>query len=211
VWSAIHPDRTAAPAGRAVSCGTCELLAAGRRPGEPCPRCGATLDRDLARRFLPAAAALAAAVPLAFPAYLYAVMVNDRLTGLWEHTIVGTARLIAERGYWPLALVLLVAGVAVPVVELTGLAWLLARVRFPDRAGLVRRTRVYRLLRDLVRWPMVIPFIAATATPIVDFPGIDDIIAGPGATPFFLLIVLVMLTVRIFEPRLMWKAAGEVS
>ena len=211
VWSAIHPDPVAPPAGPAVSCGTCELLAPGAAPGDPCPRCAATLDRDLVRRYPPALAALAAAIPLALPAYLYAVMVNDRLTGLWEHTIVGTARLIAERGYWPLALVLLVAGVAVPVIELVGLAWLLARVRFPERAGLVRRTRVYRRLRDLVRWPMVIPFIAATSTPIVDFPGIDDIIAGPGATPFFLLIVLVMLTVRIFEPRLMWKAAGEAT
>jgi paraquat-inducible protein A len=95
------------------------------------------------------------------------------------------------------------------VLDLVCLAWLLARVRFPQRDGLVRRTRAYRVLRDLVRWPMVIPFIAATATPIVDFPGIDDIIAGPGATPFFLLIALIMLAVASFEPRLMWKAAGE--
>ena len=171
------------------------------------------LDRraDLARRFVPALIALAAALPLTLPAYLYAVMVNDRLTGVWEHTILGTVRLIAEGGYWPLALVLLVAGVVVPMLELVGFSWLLARVRFPERSGLVRRTRAFRALRELVRWPMVIPFVAATATPIVNFPGIDDIIAGPGATPFFLLIVMIMLTVRIFEPRLMWKAAGEAT
>ena len=211
VWDSILPDRRSFPRERAVACRVCELTVTGRAPGEPCPRCFAQLDPDLRRRYLPAVVAMAIAVPLAFPTYTYAVMVNDRLTGLWEHTILGTVRLMAEGGYWPLAAILLVAGVVVPVVELAGFSWLLARVWFPERSGLVRRTRVYRFLRALVRWPMVIPFIAATATPIVDFPGIDDIIAGPGATPFFLLVLMTMLTVRIFEPRLMWSAAGEAA
>jgi len=56
---------------------------------------------------------------------------------------------------------------------------------------------------------MIIPFIAAIAAPIIDFRGIDDIVAGPGATPLFMLIILLMLAVRYFEPRLMWKTAGE--
>ena len=38
--------------------------------------------------------------------------------------------------------------------------------------------------------------------------GIDDIVAGPGATPLFAIIVLMMLAVRLFEPKLMWRTAG---
>ncbi|HEX2165420.1 MAG TPA: paraquat-inducible protein A, partial [Thermoanaerobaculia bacterium] len=126
-------------------------------------------------------------------------------------TILGTIQYMADRGLWVLGVVLLVAGVAVPAVVLAGSGWLLLRVRYPSRAGLVARTRLYRLLRALVRWPMVIPFIAATAAPIVDFPHIDDIVAGPGATPFFLFVTLLVVTVRLFAPRLMWQAAGEVG
>jgi paraquat-inducible protein A len=218
VWNAILPDlpsAPAAPAARAdaaiVSCGVCELAATGRRRGEPCPRCGSRLQRDVTRRVLPALVCFAAAIPLAFPAYSYAVMVNDQLTGMWELTIVGTVQMLADQGLWLLGAVLLIAGVVVPTLELAGFTWLLARVRFPTRIGLIARTRAYRLLRDVVRWPMVIPFIAATAAPIVDFPGIDDIVTGPGATPFFLFIVLLMLMVRLFEPRLMWKVAGEAG
>jgi paraquat-inducible protein A len=136
-------------------------------------------------------------------------MVNDQLTGVLEHTIIGTVQLMADHGYWQMGVVILLAGVAVPVVELLGLGWLLARVRFPSRQGLVMRTRVYRGLRRLARWPMIIPFIAAIAAPIVDFRGIDDIVAGPGATPLFMLITLIMLAVWLFEPKLMWKTAGE--
>ena len=142
------------------------------------------------------------------PAYAAAVMVNDQLTGVLEHTVIGTVQLLADRGYWQIAVVVLVAGVAIPIVVLIGIAWLLVRVRWPKRDGLILRTRVYRVLHRLVRWPMIIPFIAAIAAPIVDFRGIDDIVAGPGATPLFMLIALIMLAVWLFEPKLMWTTAG---
>ena len=180
----------------------------GRRQGDHCPRCGSRLDINITRRFAPAVAAVGAAIPLLIPAYSFSIIVNDRLTGVWEHTVIGTVQLLADYGYWQIGVVVLVAGVAIPIVELVGLVWLLARVRFPNRPGLVVRTRLYRVLRRLARWPMIIPFIAAIAAPIVDFRGIDDIVAGIGATPLFALIALIMLAVRLFEPRMMWKTAG---
>jgi paraquat-inducible protein A len=210
VWNAILPDLETAPPGRHVpSCDSCEMAVTTRRAGDPCPRCGSRLDRAIAPRFAPALGAVAAAIPLTIPAYGASVMVNDQLTAVLEHTVIGTVQLLADHGYPQFGVVILVAGVAIPVVVLTCLIWLLVRVRFPRREGLVLRTRVYRLLHRLVRWPMIIPFIAALAAPIVDFRGIDDIVAGPGATPLFLLIALLIYAVRMFEPRMMWKTAGE--
>ena len=208
VWNSILPDTEEYPQRHYASCDVCELAAAGRRPGDHCPRCGSRLDRNIAPRWVPAAAAVAAAIPLCFPAYTAAIMINDNLTGVLEHTIMGTVQLLADRGYWEIGVIVLIAGIFVPVIELAGLIWLLARVRFPNVRGLVRRTRVYRLLYRLVRWPMIIPFIAALAAPIIKFKGIDDIVAGPGATPLFVIIALLMFAVRMFEPRLMWRTAG---
>jgi uncharacterized paraquat-inducible protein A len=34
-------------------------------------------------------------------------------------------------------------------------------------------------------------------------------VAGPGATPLFLVIFLTMFAIRMFEPRLMWKTARQ--
>jgi paraquat-inducible protein A len=210
VWSAILPDPPSLPHRHVASCDVCEMTVTTRRPGDPCPCCGSRLDRRIEPRFVPAVAAVAAALPLTFPAYTAAIIVNDQLTGVLEHTVFGTVQLLADRGYWQIGVVMIVAGVVIPIVELLGLIWLLARVRFPRHRGLVTRTRVYRVLQRLIRWPMVIPFIAAIAAPIVDFRGIDDIFAGPGATPLFMVIALIMLAVRLFEPRLMWKTAGEL-
>ena len=208
VWSSVLPDTTEYPHRHYASCDVCELAALERRPGDHCPRCGSRLDRAINPRYVPAVAAVAAAIPLCIPAFSAAIMVNDNITGVIEHTILGTVQFLADRGYWQYGVVVLIAGVVIPAVELLGLVWLLARVRFPETHGLVRRTRVYRILRRLVRWPMIIPFVAALAAPIVDFRGIDDIVAGPGATPLFMIIALLMLAVRLFEPKLMWKTAG---
>ena len=213
IWNAVYPDRVGEPEASRhyASCDVCELAAIQRRPGDPCPRCGSMLDRQIAPFFIPGVAAVAAAIPLCIPAYAAAFMVNDNITGVIEHTVVGTVQLLADRGYWQFGVIVLVAGIAIPFVELLGMIWLLARVRFPEREGLVLRTRVYRVLKRLVRWPIIIPFIAAIAAPIVDFRGIDDIVAGPGATPLFILIALLMFAVRFFEPKLMWKTAGELQ
>jgi paraquat-inducible protein A len=208
VWNCILPDTQQYPDRHFASCDVCELAALSRRPGDSCPRCGSRLDRPIMPRFVPAAAAVAAAIPLCIPAYSAAIMVNDNITGVIEHTVVGTVQFLSDRGYWQYGVVVLLAGVAVPMTELAGLIWLLVRVRIPNKHGLVRRTRIYRVLHRLVRWPMIIPFIAAIAAPIIDFRGIDDIVAGPGATPLFMIIALLMLAVRMFEPRLMWKTAG---
>jgi paraquat-inducible protein A len=209
IWNAILADPEGIPDGAIVSCSICEMTVVARRAGDPCPRCGGTLERDAARRFAPSLGAIAAAVPLTIPAYGAAVMVNDQLTAVLEHTVIGTVQLLADRGYWMIGVVVLLAGIGIPIFELVGMTWLLLRVRFPNDTGLVRRTQLYRVMHRLVRWPMIIPFIAAIAAPIVDFRGIDDIVAGPGATPLFMLIALLMLGVRLFEPRLMWKTARE--
>ena len=211
VWNSVLPDAAEYPQRHYASCDVCELAATDRRPGDHCPRCGSRLDRTVHPRFVPAVAAVAAAIPLCIPAFSAAIMVNDNITGVIEHTILGTVQFLADRGYWQYGVVVLIAGIVVPSIELLGLTWLLVRVPFPETRGLVRRTRVYRVLFRLVRWPMIIPFIAALAAPIIDFKGLDQIVTGPGATPLFMIIALLMLAVRLFEPKLMWKTAGVPS
>lgn len=208
VWSAILPDPSSLPQGRVASCEICEMTVSSHGAGDFCPRCGHTLDSRVGRRLLPAIGAVAAAIPLCLPAYTFSVIVNDRLTGVWEHTVMGTVQLLADYGYPQFGVVTLLAGVVLPIVELLGVIWLLASVRFPTRRGLVLRTRVYRVLHRLVRWPMIIPFVAAIAAPIVNFRGLDDIQAGLGATPMFLVIALTMIALWLFQPRFMWKTAG---
>jgi paraquat-inducible protein A len=113
VWNAILPDATSLPSGHVASCDVCEMAASSRRPGDRCPRCGHTLDRDVAPRFAPVLAAVAVAIPLSIPAFTAAIIVNDNLTGVWHHTFLGTVKLLADRGYWQYGVVIVAAGVVI--------------------------------------------------------------------------------------------------
>lgn len=208
VWNAILPDRETFPDREMPACDVCEIVVSWRRSDDPCPRCGEYLAHQVIPRFVAAVTAVAASIPLLLPAFSFSVMVNDQLSGVIEHTVIGTVQMLADRGYWQFGVIVLLAGVVIPVVELSGLVWLIVRTKFPEKQGLVIRTRLYRLLHRLMRWPMILPFIAAIAAPIIDFHGIDDIVAGPGATPLFMIIVLIMLAIQALEPRLMWRTAG---
>src|ERR1043165_8488801 len=73
----ILPDLDTRPAHRLPSCDVCEMAVDYRRPGDPCPRCGSRLDRDIAPRFAPSIGAVAAGIPLCFPAHSAATLVND--------------------------------------------------------------------------------------------------------------------------------------
>ncbi len=208
IWNAILPDPETVPDRDIPSCDVCEMVVSWRRTGDPCPRCGEILAHQIVPRFIAAVTAVGASIPLLFPAFTYSVMVNDQLSGVLEHTVLGTVQMLADRGYWQFGAIVLLAGMIIPLFELGCMVWLIVRVRFPERKGLVIRTRVYRILHRLMRWPMILPFIAAIAAPIIDFHGIDDIVAGPGATPLFMIVALTMLSVQVLEPRLMWMTAG---
>jgi paraquat-inducible protein A len=211
VWNAILPHSTSVPDPHVVSCDVCEGVAPSRRSGDRCPRCGHALDCDNSLRFVLAVGATAAAIALSLPAFTAAIIVNDNVTGVWQHTFLGTVQLLADHGYWQYGVVVLLAAVVIPAIELIGLIWLLARVRFPSTRGLVTRTRVYRVLQRLARWPMIILFIAAIAAPVVDVRGIHELVAGPGAAPLFLVIALLMFAVVLFKPKLMWGIAASAT
>src|SRR5215212_8232686 len=69
IWNLILPDQTVPPEKHTVSCDVCEMAVTFRRSGDACPRCGSRLDRNVAHRFAPALAAVAAALPLTLPSY----------------------------------------------------------------------------------------------------------------------------------------------
>ena len=75
----------------------------------------------------------AAAIPLTVPAYGASIMINDQLTAVLEHTVIGTVQLLADHGYPQFAAVILIAGVAIPIFVLAALPQIEARLSRPSR------------------------------------------------------------------------------
>lgn len=190
-----------------IGCHTCGLVSRGV-DGAHCPRCGFRLyhrKRDAVAR---AWALLIAAVFLYVPANIYPVLVIAQIGGTLPSTILGGVRELIEAGMWPLALLVFLASVVVPVLKIIGMTTLLVSVRIGSARALRERATLYRVIDFVGRWSMIDVFMISILVALVQFGALTSIGPGHGATAFAAVVILTMFAVEVFDPRLMWDAAG---
>ena len=209
VWHEIHPGEGLNGRRARLGCEACQLLI-GEIPADGrCPRCASRLRHrkpDAIRRIF---ALSVAALILAPPAFLLPMTQTVQLGTLVERNIFDGISELFGRGFWYLGIVIFTASVAIPVAKLAGLLWFIIRIRYPRAKGLVLRTKCHRLIHEINRWSFTDPYIVALTAPLMAYPGIADVHAGPGVLPFALVVVLTMLASQGFDSRLMWDATRE--
>lgn len=201
---------TAAQAGL-IGCHVCGLLM--RAPdgdGVPrCPRCQSPVHSrkpdSLARTW----ALVITAVILYIPANLYPVMTVIKMGRGQPDTILSGVMHLIEGGMWPLALLVFVASIVVPVVKIGVLLYLLFSVQRRSGFRCKDRTVLYRVIEAFGHWSMVDVFLVSILTALVDFGVIATIKPGIGVSFFAAVVVLTLFAARSFDPRLIWDVVDE--
>jgi len=198
---------TAARAGL-VSCETCNLLVRPLDAAEPgyCPRCSGALEWRRPRSIENTWALVIAAAICYVPANVLPVLTTTALGSVDSDTIMGGVMLLYRTGSWPLALIVLVASVMVPLGKLVALTYLLLAVQ-RGWAGTDReRTRLYRMVEFIGRWSMLDVFVDTFTVALVQLQPLMSVKPGPGVLFFAAVVVLTMLAANAFDPRLIWDA-----
>ena len=169
------------------------------------------------RRFLPgpakghttaAALAITAAIMLV-PANLLPVLSTETTGENRDDTIFSGAVQLWQHNLAPIAIIVFVASIIIPVVKLAGLTWLmLATRRGPARRPLVL-TRVYNLLDDIGRWSMLDVFLAAFLTGLIEFGEFATVRARAGIVAFAAAVILTVLATEAFDPRTIWNSPPD--
>jgi paraquat-inducible protein A len=215
VWNAIddptqYEPKTGEPW---ILCLECELVVAARAAdgaeSRRCPRCGARLVPRRPYSLATTAAFAAAAYILYLPANLFPVLTITRFGRTDTYTILGGVRDLAQAGLWPLALLVLVASIIVPGMKLAVLTWFLVAIRLRSARLLRARTALYRFIDFIGRWSNIDVFMVSIVTALVQFGSLTRIEPGPGIASFAAVVVLTMIAVRAFDPRLMWDVAAS--
>lgn len=219
VWSRMSLTADAAPppqpGGEYLACAVCGLImrrsAALREGRRRCPRCQNALHRRKPRSVQRAWALTIAAALLYFPANLLPIMTMTSLGYVRSDTIVSGVVLLLDYGMWPLALVVFIASVVVPLLKLLILILLLLSVRWRWRWRARERTWLYRLLETIGRWSMVDIFVVTILVALVRLGNLATVQAEAGALFFCAVVVLTMLAARSFDPRLIWDILEQES
>ncbi|MBP2300959.1 paraquat-inducible protein A [Azospirillum picis] len=213
VWQAIDhvPATDEPPPARWVSCGVCHRIHGcdhGPAP-ERCTRCHSRLHAREPESLERTTALVAAGIILYIPANLLPVMTVVNFGQGAPSTILSGVHELAEVGLWPLALLVFVASVAVPVLKLAGLGWFILSARRGSPSLLHARTRLYRIIDAIGRWSNIDVFMIAILTALVQFGAVASVRADPGAVAFAAVVILTMMASHVFDPRVMWDRAEE--
>ncbi|HEY3595994.1 MAG TPA: paraquat-inducible protein A [Paraburkholderia sp.] len=189
-----------------ISCHACALVQPRVRSLEPqrCERCGAVLHRRNPDSLMRTWALLIAAAVLYIPANLLPVLHTSSLLGAENDTIMSGVVYFWTSGDWPLAIIVFVASILVPMLKLSVLALLTITAQRRSRWQPLERAKLYRLVERIGRWSMLDIFVVTLTVALVRFKSLAVITAGPGAIAFGSVVILTMLASMQFDPRLIW-------
>ncbi len=192
-----HIDRS-----RLIRCTVCEAVNIDHGGDIYCHRCNSRIFRDPKLSTSKAWAFLITALILYIPANLYPILINEQLLSRDGNTIIGGIILLWEEGSYPIALIILVASVLVPILKFIVLIYLLINANLKKKKySKLDQHKLHYMIEIIGPWSMVDVFVVAVLTGLVHVGGIR-VVAGPGATAFVLMVLFTMFAALSIDTRL---------
>ena len=196
-----------------ISCHSCHLLC---RSPEPvavmiCPRCGTRLHRRKPNSIKRTWALVVAAFIFYIPANLLPITIVTSLGNAQSDTIMSGVIYFIKTGMWPIALVIFVASIFVPLLKLIILTFLLITVQRKSSWRQKDRTRLYRITEVVGRWSMVDIFVVTILVALVKLGALASIQAQSGAVFFCAVVVITLFAAMSFDPRLIWDTEESLN
>ena len=174
-----------------------------------CGRCGATLHAGWHESIQKTWAWLITAAMLYFPANFLPITYTRLFGRETESTILGGVVLLWEHGDKPIAVIIFIASVLVPLGKMIVLAWMCLSVQTGSDFALTQKTKLYRVTEFVGRWSMIDVFVVAILVALIQLGNIMTIRPGVAAVAFAGMVITTMLASRSFDPRLLWVPSNK--
>ncbi len=174
-----------------------------------CPRCGAALHLRAHDSLQRTISLLITATLLYIPANVLPIMTTVQMGNSVDSTILGGVILLVHHGSYPIAAVIFIASVLVPVSKLICMTWLWWSVESGHKKSHRERATLYRVTEFIGRWSMVDVFVVMILVALIQMGGLLQILPGTAAIAFAGVVIVAMIAAESFDPRLMWDKLGK--
>ncbi|WP_042013618.1 PqiA/YebS family transporter subunit [Aeromonas fluvialis] len=185
-----------------VACHICGALS--EVGSHHCSRCGGHLHARKPGGLNRTWALLFTSAILYVPANLYPIMDTVFLGDNSPSTILGGVVLLWAMGSYPIAAVIFVASVVVPLVKIVALFWLCYMVQRGHAESPLSKLKLYRMTEFVGRWSMIDVFVVAILAGLIRLGNLMTIYPGPAAVAFAGVVLITMVAAMSFDPRLIW-------
>ena len=203
---AVKATPASAAATGLVGCHCCGLVCRAQGGGESgcCPRCGSALHRRKPNSIGRTWALVIAAYICYIPAMALPITATTALGRVQEDTIMSGVIYFLLHGELPIALVIFIASIFVPVAKLLILTFLLISVQRKSQWKPYERTRLYRFTEAIGRWSMTDIYVVTILVALVSLGNLASIEARPGIVFFGAVVVITIIAAMTFDPRQIW-------
>ncbi len=185
-----------------IRCPVCEAVNMDKGKENICRRCASPIYKHKRFRTEKSWAYLITAIIAYIPANLYPMLITSQFGTKEGSTIMGGIILLWEHGSYPIAAIIFVASILIPVLKFLVLIYLLISVKYPigkDRK--VNKHKLYYMTEAIGPWSMIDVFVVAILMALIHMSNID-IIAGTAATAFAISVFFTLLAAHAFDERL---------
>lgn len=174
-----------------------------------CPCCKSIMHSRKPNSLNRTWALLITAMILYIPANVLPIMTVSFWGDGQPDTILSGVMQLLKAGLWPLALLIFVASIVIPVLKLIILILLLVSINTKAQWHPKDRTKLYRFTEFVGRWSMVDVFVIAILVTLVQFGNTASVSPDLGALSFAAVVILTMFAANSFDPRLIWDNLPE--
>jgi len=187
-----------------IRCHICEAVNIDHSQNKKCRRCQSPISSDLTISYHKTLAFLITAMILYIPANIYPILISKQLGINSESTILGGIIHLWEAGSYPIALIILVASVFVPLLKFILIIYLLITSKYKNYSSKIDKHKLFYITEAIGPWSMVDVFVVIILSVLIHFSGIK-IYPGSGATAFALMVFFTMISALSFDTRLITK------
>ncbi|MFC3033852.1 PqiA/YebS family transporter subunit [Pseudoalteromonas fenneropenaei] len=213
LWERVRPYRPPNDVNFALSassqgfkvCSTCGQIAKTSR----CPRCHTKLHLRKPASIEKVLAWLMTSAILFFPANLLPIMTTTQLHQSTPATIFSGVVQLWQSGSYPIATVIFVASILIPLLKMAAITALLLQSKRFHHGGSAKYTELYRLIEFIGKWSMIDVFVVLFLVALVQLGILMSVNAEIGVLFFALMVFSQIMTVHYFDPRLIWDDPKE--
>ncbi|STQ89854.1 paraquat-inducible protein A [Iodobacter fluviatilis] len=176
-----------------------------------CERCHARLYERRPHSLAMTWALLITAMLLYLPANLYPMMITESLGERTPSTILEGVLLLWRIGSYPVATIIFVASVVVPLVKFISIVVLCIAAQSKSKKSALHYTRLYRITELIGRWSMVDVFVVVILVALIHMGKLMSVFPGVAAVSFAGVVVFTMLSALSFDVRLIWDAQSRAE
>jgi paraquat-inducible protein A len=171
-----------------------------------CPRCYAHLYQRKPHSLALTAALLVCAAILYIPANLLPVMYTRTIFDDEKDTIMSGVLVLLHSGSWPIAVLVFIASIVVPLLKIVSLGVVLFSAWRHSPRFRTQRSELYRMVEFIGRWSMLDVYAISLLVALVQIRSLALVAVGWGALAFGAVVVLTLFAARTFDERLLWDA-----